>query len=280
MPNHIKNMVELVGSHEEVKLLVEKFSTFYPTTPSKTHDDSLLIYKLKGDKWGVGWLDEKTNIFSRREQEDIIGVPDEYEQEFNIEWTRFPDFEKTFPVPTSIKAVGNNVNSSIVDAVKAKYYANVSPNALLATLELMSRAKAKVKPEEQEQFELACKAFEETGFAYWYDWQIDKWGTKWNAYSCEKISDNVYTFETAWSGVTDIIIELSKHFNGTIRYKFADEDTGHNVGEYKIASGLVLYENKPIGGSIEAYDLAFELRPDRKDEYKLVNGKYEYQEED
>jgi hypothetical protein len=44
---------------------------------------------------------------------------------------------------------------------------------------------------------------EKFGYAHWYDWQIAKWGTKWDANICEyeDISPNeVYVyFETAWS---------------------------------------------------------------------------------
>lgn len=278
MPNHIKNRIELIGQDADIKEFVERFSTFYPTVPSTTYDGRL-IFEGK-EKYSFGWLDESTNVFTRRNTPDHIGIPDGYTQSFDKEWTRFPDFEKVFPVPESIKAVGDSVNSSIVDAVKQKYFANVSTNALLATLELTNRARAIVKPEEQEQFELACKAFEETGFAYWYDWQSEIWGTKWNAYDCEKSADNIFTFDTAWSGVVRIVKELSRHFKGVIRYKFADEDTGCNVGEYKIASNVILFDNRPKNGSKEAYDLAFELHPDRKENYKLVDGNYEYIEED
>jgi hypothetical protein len=52
------------------------------------------------------------------------------------------------------------------------------------------------------------------------------------------------------------------------------------VGVYKIAGGIVLSEYKPKGQTKEAYDIAFELRPDNKDNYRLVDGKYEYIEED
>lgn len=33
---------------------------------------------------------------------------------------------------------------------------------------------------------------------HWYNWNTKYWGTKWNCYSCKKISDTEYEFQTAW----------------------------------------------------------------------------------
>lgn len=273
MPNHIKNKIELLSDEQEVKLFVEKFSTFFPAKESLSHDGNH-IYKNESGEYG--WFDTNTTVFFRRNMDAVLGIPDGFNPEFENEFTRMPDFEKVFPVPESIKAVGNSVNSSVVDCVYKKYNKPFSSNPLLGSLESMNREKVKLKPEDQMQFELACKAYEETGFSYWYDYNQYHWGTKWNAYSCEKISDNIFTFETAWNGVPNIIKEMSKSFKGTIIYKFSDEDTGYNVGSFKIASGVVLDSDRPEGGSRQAYDLAFELRPEYKENYELINGKWQY----
>ena len=113
----------------------------------------------------------------------------------------------------------------------------------------------------------------------WYDWNIENWGTKWGAYSCQKIALNIYTFETAWSAVPKLIDAMAmKYPDLKVEYKWADEDTGYNVGFYIYHNGKV--EMKQIeGGSREAYELAFELRPDIKELYHLVDGEYEYIEE-
>ncbi len=279
MPNHIKNRLELNGSPEEIKSFIERFSTHYPSIPTTSYDGNL-TYKKTGESFVYGWLNEASGLFAQRNQADVMGVPEGWEQSFDEAWTRFPDFEKIIPTPASIKSVGNSVKERIINAVKAKYMADVSNNALLASMQLINRQKAKIEIADQPQFELACKAYEETGFAYWYDWNIAKWGTKWNSYSCEKIADNIYLFETAWSGVINIIKELSKYFGGSILYKYADEDTGYNVGSFKIVGGSIITESLPAGGSVQAYDIAFELRPDRKEDYELIDGKYEYIESD
>lgn len=113
---------------------------------------------------------------------------------------------------------------------------------------------------------------------WWYRWNIDHWGTKWSAYSCERPAINIFTFETAWSGVPQIIEIISKEFPAvTIKYSWADEDTGYNCGRAVYHNGLIQKE-LPKGGTIDAYQIAFELRPDRADNYQLVDGKYKYVE--
>ena len=51
-----------------------------------------------------------------------------------------------------------------------------------------------------------CEVLEDRPWFDWYEWHVDNWGTKWNAYDpqpeCEKNTDKVvYTlnFNTAWS---------------------------------------------------------------------------------
>ena len=116
---------------------------------------------------------------------------------------------------------------------------------------------------------------------WWLTWNRANWGTKWNSYSHSKESYGVYNFETAWNGVPDLMIELSKQ-NPEIEfeYTYADEDSGYNVGKFTFKNGEVLSVYQPEGGSKEAYDIYFELRPENRSDYKLVEGKYEYVEED
>lgn len=277
MPNHIKNKIELIGNADEIKSLVEKYSTFFPSVPRTSYDGEL-IYKKSGDSFEFGWLNKETGVFKRRNQPDVVGVPEGYEQDFEEAFTRFPDFKKVFPVPKIIEEVGE-IHDGIATAVKAKFHADVSTNPLVAALELMNRNKSEIMPQDKEKFDLACKAYEETGYCYWYDWQSAMWGTKWNAYSCEKLAENIFTFETAWSGVVGITKEISLNFSGTIEYKYADEDTGCNTGHLKISNGKA-FAFYPDNSSKEAYDLAFELRPDRKEDYQLVGDKYEYVDSD
>ena len=109
----------------------------------------------------------------------------------------------------------------------------------------------------------------------WRDFNIKNWGTKWNSYSCDKLEYNVFTFETAWAGVPKIMEAISEEFPDVeILYEYADENLAYNCGIIKYKNGTQDI-NILEGGTKEAYDLAFKLRPDWKEDYKLVNGNYE-----
>lgn len=111
---------------------------------------------------------------------------------------------------------------------------------------------------------------------WWYNWNRQNWGTKWNSYHHEKEKWNVFTFNTAWNSPVVIIKQMSLKFPDVeFTLEYSDEDTGYNCGELKIGAGIALSENIPEGGSKEAYDLAFKLRPNYREYYKLVDGEYE-----
>lgn len=52
------------------------------------------------------------------------------------------------------------------------------------------------------------------GYSSWYDWCVDKWGTKWNSYDCsvERVSDEhaVIRFQTAWSLPYPVFAEIAE----------------------------------------------------------------------
>ena len=115
---------------------------------------------------------------------------------------------------------------------------------------------------------------------WWYTWNCKHWGSKWGGYEYERDAINIFTFETAWSAAPEIIEALSLAFPSvTIKYTWADEDTGHNCGRSVYHNGLI-ESFLPDGGSIDAYNIAFELRPDRATDYELVDGKYRYIDQD
>lgn len=94
----------------------------------------------------------------------------------------------------------------------------------------------------------------------WYSWCIDKWGTKWNAYSQEVGLEGEIIFQTAWSNPYPIIEALSnKYPDAEFNLRYADEDFGQNVGEYSMKDGEVTYEDIPEEGSEEALVLAVEI---------------------
>lgn len=101
------------------------------------------------------------------------------------------------------------------------------------------------------------------GHADWYNWQLDNWGTKWNAYDQFESDENCIEFNTAWSTPFELLINLSKMFpEVTFEVRYADEDLGYNVGEYTLLNGFEIEQNIPQGGSIEAIMLAMDIKGD------------------
>lgn len=56
-----------------------------------------------------------------------------------------------------------------------------------------------------------------SGCPFWYDWNCDNWGTKWDACRAnrEEYPHGVaYTFDTAWSPPLPMLVKLSEQFPG------------------------------------------------------------------
>lgn len=278
MPNYITNRLEFIGTAESIASLVKYFSTYYPETFSKTHDGDF-ICEL-GDK--IDWYNEKTGVFTRREKSPVKGMPKGWKKRVEPAWTRFPDFNKIIPMPESL-----NIESSTIGTDMMQVLFGHHENKFSALLSDVSRIQGRYKSfsieELRKHFELAMKYknnLDKYGYTNWYEWSNAKWGTKWNASECASIGNNIFEFQTAWSGVPDLIeIIASKYQSIKIIYEYADEDTGSNTGRYDFFNGQVI-ETKIENGSREAYEMAFKLRPDSKQYYKLINNKYKYVEQD
>lgn len=66
------------------------------------------------------------------------------------------------------------------------------------------------------------------GYQDWYDWSVANWGTKWGDIDLE-IHDNVITYKTAWSPVSETIIyKLAEYFDFTLEW---EEETGFGEEE-------------------------------------------------
>lgn len=232
MPNYIKNRIDIKGSQEQVKEIVEKFNTHHKAVVSQDYSGKLICHN--GDN--VGWLNTKNGIFSQRNEEDILGLPSGWHIGVQKAFDQFPDFNKVIPQPSNI------------------FNGNLG------------------RDEEE-----MCK---KEGRPTWYDWNRENWGTKWNSLECASENDG-FTFITAWCGVPKVIEGISKAFPDVeFKYEFADEDTGYNVGSATFKGGDVIEDKDFIEGSKEAYELAFKLRPESKDDYVLIDGNYQYREED
>lgn len=69
----------------------------------------------------------------------------------------------------------------------------------------------------------------ETGYTSWYQWAIDKWGTKWNSMHCRVESDEPLQirFDTAWAPPVPVFEALAERFpNLAIHCASFDEGWG------------------------------------------------------
>lgn len=108
----------------------------------------------------------------------------------------------------------------------------------------------------------------------WYDWRVNHWGTKWNAYTptITTHDDGTVTlgFETAWSAPTAILAELSLRLPAEdLHIQWADEDLGYNLGDVVMRNGGVTNTATPKEGTDAARDYAARLR------YGLTYAEYE-----
>lgn len=121
----------------------------------------------------------------------------------------------------------------------------------------------------------------------WYEWSIENWGTKWNAYdtfkygeaNIDKITEeNIneennqisFTFNTAWSAPLPVYKQMSFLYPHILfDIHFADEDYGSNVGHLTLEAGELITVSYPEPFSDEAYTLA-----------KYLLGSYDEEDED
>lgn len=190
------------------------------------------------------------------------------------------DFEKITPMPESLRF---EPHSGIENAVNNALQSPVNENPLIGDLQRMNRANAKspleLKDDEWEKFIIGLNNVRKYGCLSWYNWSIKNWGTKWNAYDQQERDGDTIRFDTAWSGVTQLLTKLSTKFPSvTLNYRYADEDTGSNVGILTITDGAIAEDNSPKNQSKEAYELAFELKGG-EEYYNLVDNNYVYNEE-
>lgn len=80
------------------------------------------------------------------------------------------------------------------------------------------------------------------GYADWYNWRCDNWGTKWDLAELDYNKDTMI-FQTAWNFAGNVILELSRRYpEAVFECKFADEGMQENSGILKIKDGEVFEE--------------------------------------
>ena len=234
MPNYIKNRLIINATIEKVVEIFNKYNTPIAAKLALAYSGQIICKKKNTEEFSVGWFNPHTAVFSRREEDDVIGLPLGWEFEVKQGFDYFPDFEKIIPPPND-------------DAYK----------------DLPNQQQARNSEN------------------WWRTWNINNWGTKWNIMEPEKEDYKTFVFDTAWNGVPELMLNLSKQNpNVEFIYEYADEDTGCNCAAYKFLNGEVIEAYEPENLSKEAYELAFKLRPEQKEYYNLVGNNYEYKDND
>lgn len=120
----------------------------------------------------------------------------------------------------------------------------------------------------------------------WYHWNVDNWGTKWDAYEVE-ITDDFVSFTTAWNPPMPVFEAIIKQFP-ELDFEFRYEEEQGWGGEITVSKGVTLHEkNWDIPNShADNEDLGRECNCDSEDdsEYwyadcpKMVELKQEMQD--
>lgn len=240
MPNHIKNRITLKGDPNRIHELIEKFSTYYPAKINRT----------------TSYKNERTRVICQDSNGKFAGWFNDITAEFEFS----KDRSKVVGLPDGFEFEVNQAFQRFPDFDK-----------IIPMPEILHGTTSPNRVNAQE-------CIDATGYPSWYEWSNAVRGTKWNCYSCEKKSWNIFEFETAWSGVPKLIGLLHDQFKDVeVLYEFSDEDTGYNCGTIHFKNGSVT-ENYPQGGSNEAYELAIKLRPHLSEYYHLVDGNWEYKD--
>lgn len=189
------------------------------------------------------------------------------------------DFDKIIPMPKELHIAESSVGDYGLAVIKKQNHEEMT--CLEESMANMFKTLLpKMKTEAMELGQKYYDNLKKYGSKTWLDWSRANWGTKWNAMETKLMGDNIIYFETAWNGVEPLIKALSEKFTDVMfEYIYADEDTGYNCARGTICNGDVemFY---PDFGSVEAYEISFEVRPYLEDDYEFVDGEYRYVEAD
>lgn len=184
---------------------------------------------------------------------------DEYKKE---DVMRF-DFNKLIPMPETLDMVSGSIETLAIEAVvrklnKRRYgFQQGYVESKMSDDEYDKRVKSHGKTEE-ELLDLGLQYIANKvkyGATTWYDWRVENWGTKWNAYENEQIDEDTIKFETAWSSPEPVIAKLAKMYpDAVIEHWWADEDMGSNTGYKRFYHGQETESCYYDTCSNEAYD--------------------------
>lgn len=161
------------------------------------------------------------------------------------------DFNKVIPMPESLNIESGSKSNTGIKAVK-EYLNNTLDEHKDKTgtyddffNDLRSHRNDISDEKEKEIWDIGVIAVENLhkyDAPTWYEWSINNWGTKWNAYGYEEDTDysemKRLWFQTAWSAPHPVLQKLTEMYPEiTFEHEWADEDIGANCGRKTYSGG-------------------------------------------
>lgn len=187
------------------------------------------------------------------------------------------DFNKIIPMPAELM-VEDSVRSKEAEAYVFVHEHNLPDPRTIGFYQFPNADQAMKDPEEFKRYlhlgnQLVSNR-KKYGYSTWYDWRQDKWGANWNADDCIKVDEHTIQFITPWNGVHNVIQALAQIFpDVAIAYDYADDVC--NCGCFLFSNGTT-NDNSPEPGSVEAFDLCFDLGIACRSDFELVGDEYKY----
>lgn len=191
MPNHIVNVIEFSSAEAAKKVVTEA------KTSDREFDFNTLIP-----------MPESLDIESGSRTDEALILYELYtERPLNLfERNRFFDMERLI-ADRLLEKIGVLTKEKILAWCKAQDF------------DYLARG------------EVVYSNYKKYGAKTWYDWCIENWGTKWNAYEVKFDGTCKLTFQTAWAMPEPILKALTaKYPDADFTWTWADEDTGSNCG--------------------------------------------------
>lgn len=156
------------------------------------------------------------------------------------------DFNEITPMPQSLEIESGGMTDSglklykefIAECLfdrKETDVSKISADDLAKSEKRFLEQRADIETDKWELGKTAWNNIQNYGFPTWYEWSINNWGTKWNAYGYSEDVDyseneNLH-FQTAWSAPHPILMKLSVMYPDiSFSHEWADEDIGANCG--------------------------------------------------
>jgi len=130
----------------------------------------------------------------------------------------------------------------------------VDSHPILGALQSSNRQQIDLRKMTDESFEQVIgmlRNYRATGYLHEMDFARAVWGTKWNACaSVVNAAAGTCQFDTAWSCPQSALTKLSQQFpNEPIFVTYADEEIGHNCGQFQLMGGKITEQDIAPGSN-------------------------------